>query len=74
MVKVISGEFAMAEPAPVMSRGGLLRNPLVFRRKDAEASEVSSERFDRISAALTAESMRKPVYADCWTVGSRDCL
>ena len=75
MVKVISGEFAMAEPAPVISRGGLLKSSLAFRRKDAaEVSEIPSERFDRISAALTAESMRKPVYADCWTVGSRDSL
>ena len=75
MVKVISAEYAMAEPAPVISRGRLFRNPLVFRKKTEEAvSEIPSERFDRISAALTAEIMRKPVYADCWTVGSRESL
>ena len=56
MVKVISGEFAMAEPAPVMSRGGLLRNPLMFRRKDAEESEIPSERFETRTAPDTVIS------------------
>ena len=48
----------------------------MFRRKTVEKTEteISSERFGRISAALAGESMRKPVYADCWTVGSRESL
>ena len=76
MVRVINGEYAMVEPAPVIRKDGILRSPVLFRKKTvtAEESAVPSERFDRISAALTRESMKKPVYADCWTVGSRESL
>lgn len=33
-----------------------------------------TEAFDAVSSALEDSCMRKPVYADCWTVGRRDNL
>lgn len=75
MVRILR-ETEPAETVP-SAAGSSLRRKL--RRMPSESVTVDeiqmpSEVFGKVSAALNGASMRKPVYADCWTVGRKEDL
>ena len=75
MVRILR-ETQSAETVP-SAAGSTLRRKM--RRMSSGTEEIRideqqmpSEVFGKVSAVLNGASMRKPIYADCWTVGRKE--
>ena len=77
MVRILR-ETQSAETVPSAAGSALRRK---MRRMSSGPEEIRideqqmpSEVFGKVSAVLNGASMRKPIYADCWTVGRKEDL
>ncbi len=70
MVRILSGQVG----EPITNRAIVQPIPVVEDPVPQEQPRVQMPVMERFGNFLMRHSMRKPAFADCWTVGSRDSL